>query len=105
MALVPAPALPVAEHGHDARVVTMGGENFLGAAGLSMLVKANRFTAREGRRLRLVRNSGMINHALDTVSPASQKATLKALRETRRIIESRNVDASFASVPDGYSRH
>jgi anti-sigma B factor antagonist len=96
--------LQVAEHGSDARVVTVGGEidtltapelavfliaqlvavplvvldldgvQFLGSAGLSVLVKANELAAREGRHLRLVCHSGMINRALDVTGLREQFA-------------------------------
>jgi anti-sigma B factor antagonist len=94
--------LQVAEHGSDARVVTVGGEidtltapefavfvigqlvvvplvvldldgvQFLGSAGLSVLVKANKLAAQEGRHLRLVCHSGTINRALDVTGLREQ---------------------------------
>jgi anti-sigma B factor antagonist len=86
--------LQVAERGPDARVVTVGGEidaltapelaavvteqlaaaalvvvdldgvQFLGSAGLSVLVQANELATREDRHLRLVCHSRMINRVL-----------------------------------------
>ena len=94
--------LQVAEHGVDARVVTVGGEidaltapeldavvtaevaaaplvvvdldgvQFLGSVGLSVLVKANERAAREGRHLRLVCHSRMVNRALDATGLRDQ---------------------------------
>ena len=94
--------LHVTEHGTDARVVTVGGEidtltapelavfviaqlvavplvvldldgvQFLGSAGLSVLVKANKLAAQQGRRLRLVCHSGMVNRALDVTGLRDQ---------------------------------
>jgi anti-sigma B factor antagonist len=94
--------LQVAEHGPDARVVTVEGEidtltapelavlvitqlvaaplvvldldgvQFLGSAGLSVLVKANKLATREGRRLRLVCHSRMINRTLDVTGLRDQ---------------------------------
>jgi anti-sigma B factor antagonist len=87
--------LPVAEHGSDARVVTVVGEidaltapelatfltaqlatarllvvdldgvRFLGSAGLSVLFEANELANREDRALRLVCNSRIANRALE----------------------------------------
>jgi anti-sigma B factor antagonist len=87
--------LQVTEHGPYARVVTIGGEidtltapelaglvtaqlaaaplvvlnldgvQFLVSAGLSVLVQANDLATQEGRHLRLVCHSGMVNRALD----------------------------------------
>jgi anti-sigma B factor antagonist len=86
--------LQVAKHGTDACVVTVGGEvdaltapelasvvtaqlaaaalvvvdldgvQFLGSAGLSVLVQANELATREDRHLRLVCHSRMINRVL-----------------------------------------
>ena len=94
--------LQVAEHGGDARVITVGGEinaltapelaalvtaqvaavplvvvdlqrvRFMGFAGLSVLVEANDLATREGRRLRLVCHSGMVNRALDVAGLREQ---------------------------------
>jgi len=94
--------LQVTGHGPHARVVTVGGEidtltaaelavfviaqvtaaplvvlnldgvQFLGSAGLSVLVQANELAAREGHHLRLVCNSGMINRALDVTGLREQ---------------------------------
>ncbi len=94
--------LQVAEHGVDARVVTVGGEidaltapeldavvtaevaaaplvvvdldgvQFLGSVGLSVLVKANERAAREGGHLRLVCHSRMVNRALDATGLRDQ---------------------------------
>lgn len=94
--------LQVVEYGPDARVVTVRGEidtltaaelavfviaqltaahlvilnldgvEFVGCAGLSALVKASRFAAREGRRLRVVCNAGMINRAIDVTGLREQ---------------------------------
>jgi anti-sigma B factor antagonist len=94
--------LQVAEHGPDARVVTVGGEldtltapefavfviaqlvavplvvldldgvQFLGSAGLSVLVKANKLAAGQGRHLRLVCHSATINRALDVTGLRDQ---------------------------------
>ena len=94
--------LQVAEHSPDARVVTVRGEidtltapelavfviaqltaaslvvlnldgvQFLGSAGLSVLVEANELASREGRHLRLVCNSGMVNRALDVTGLREQ---------------------------------
>lgn len=88
-------SLEVAEHGPDARVVTVLGEidgltapdlatvltaqlvaarvvvvnldgvRFLGSPGLSALVEANQLACREDRDLRLVCNSQTVNWALD----------------------------------------
>lgn len=88
--------LQVAEHGHDARVVTVVGEidalsapelatfltaqlvaaqvvvvnldgvRFLSSAGLRALLEANEFATREDRDLRLVCSSQTANWALDT---------------------------------------
>jgi len=87
--------LQVAEHGPDARVVTVGGEvdtltapklagflneqlsaarvvvvdldgvEFLGSAGLSALFEANELATREQRALRLVCHSRIANRALE----------------------------------------
>lgn len=87
--------LQVAEHGSDARVVTVVGEvdaltgpqltdflatqlaaarlvvvdldgvQFLGSAGLSALFETNELAIREGRVLRLVCNSRIANRALE----------------------------------------
>ena len=87
--------LGVSEHGRDARVVTVGGEidalsaselgaclasqlaavslvvldldgvQFMGSAGLSVLFEANERATREGRHLRLVCHSRVVNRALD----------------------------------------
>lgn len=87
--------LQVTEHGPDARVITVGGEvdtltaqelavlliaqlaaaplvvldlngvQFMGSAGLSVLIKANDLATREGRHLRLVCHSGITNRALE----------------------------------------
>ena len=94
--------LQVAEHGGDARVITVGGEinaltapelaalvtaqvaavplvvvdlqrvRFMGFAGLSVLVEANELATREGRRLRLVCHSEMVNRALDVAGLREQ---------------------------------
>jgi anti-sigma B factor antagonist len=94
--------LQVVEHGGDARVVTVAGEinaltapelaavvtaqvaavplvvvdlqrvRFMGFAGLSVLVEANELATREGRRLRLVCHSGMVNRALDVAGLREQ---------------------------------
>jgi anti-sigma B factor antagonist len=94
--------LQVAQHGPDARVVTVGGEidtltapelaalvtaqlaiarlvvlnldgvQFLGSAGLSVLVEANELATREDRHLRLVCHSGMVNRALDVTGLREQ---------------------------------
>lgn len=94
--------LQVAEHGGEARVITVGGEinaliapefaafvtaqvaavplvvvdlqkvRFLGFAGLSVLVEANELATREGRRLRLVCHSRMVNRALDVAGLREQ---------------------------------
>jgi anti-sigma B factor antagonist len=94
--------LQVAEHGPDARVITVGGEidtltapefavfviaqlvavplvvldldgvRFLGSAGLSVLVKATKLAAGQGRHLRLVCHSGTINRALDVTGLRDQ---------------------------------
>jgi anti-sigma B factor antagonist len=94
--------LQVAEHGGDARVITVGGEinaltaselaalvtaqvaavplvvdlqrvRFIGFAGLSVLVEANEFATREGHRLRLVcHHSEMVNRALDVAGLREQ---------------------------------
>jgi anti-anti-sigma factor len=94
--------LQVAEHGLDARVVTVGGEvdaltapelaavvtaelaaaplvvvdldgvQFLGSVGLSVLVQANELATREDRHLRLVCHSRMINRVLDATGLRDQ---------------------------------
>jgi anti-anti-sigma factor len=94
--------LDVVEHGPDARVVSVGGEidtltapeldafvtaqlaavplvvlnldrvQFLGSAGLSVLVKTNEFATRQGRRLRLVCQSATVNRALDVTGLRAQ---------------------------------
>jgi anti-sigma B factor antagonist len=46
-------------------VVNLDGVQFLGSAGLSVLVEANELATREGRHLRLVCNSQTANWALD----------------------------------------
>lgn len=94
--------LHVAEHGPDARMITVRGEidtltaaemavfvvaqlaaaplvvlnldgvHFCGSAGLSVLVKTKELAVREGCHLRLVCNSGMINRALDVTGLREQ---------------------------------
>jgi anti-sigma B factor antagonist len=94
--------LQVAEHGPDARVVTVTGEidtltapklssflneqlsaarvvvvdldgvEFLGSAGLSALFEANEFATREQRTLRLVCHSRIANRALDATELRGQ---------------------------------
>lgn len=94
--------LQVVEHGVDVRVVTVGGEidaltapeldavvtaqlatvpvvvvdldrvQFLGSVGLSVLVKANERAVREGRHLRLVCQSRIVNRALDATGLRDQ---------------------------------
>jgi anti-anti-sigma factor len=94
--------LQVAERGPDARVVTVGGEidaltapelaavvteqlaaaalvvvnldgvQFLGSAGLSVLVQANDLATREDRHLRLVCHSRMVNRVLDATGLRDQ---------------------------------
>ena len=94
--------LGVSEHGRDARVVTVGGEidaltapelaaclaeqlaavslvvlaldgvQFIGSAGLSVLFEANERATREGRHLRLVCHSRVVNRALDATELRKQ---------------------------------
>ena len=94
--------LRVADHGPDARVITVGGEidtrtapelaafltaqlatvplvvldldrvQFLGSAGLSVLVSANELATREDRHLRLVCQSVMVNRVFDVTGLREQ---------------------------------
>jgi anti-sigma B factor antagonist len=111
--------LQVAEHGLDARVVTVVGEidaltatelatlltmqlvvaqvvvvnldgvRFLGSAGLSVLLEANELATREDRELRLVCNSRTANLALE-VTGLQEQFTFAA-----------SVPDALKNVPDG----
>ena len=50
----------------------LDGVQFLGSAGLSVLVEANELATREDRHLRLVCHSGTINRALDVTGLRDQ---------------------------------
>jgi anti-sigma B factor antagonist len=53
-------------------VLDLNGVQFMGSAGLSVLIKANDLATREGRHLRLVCHSGITNRALQVTGLREQ---------------------------------